>query len=260
MTEPPPTFPELYDLDVGDFADDLPFYERLAKRADGAILELGVGTGRAAIHLARAGFDVIGIDRSEPMLERARHKACEAQSDTLSLLTGDMRTFELGRRFGLIFAGYGAFHHLLTQDDQLACLRSVERHLQPHGLFVCDLRPFDFEDWDEGESAPLFHDWTRTLQRTGETVTKLRAVRVNLHRQVKQETFLFDRAAADGIVHRLVTTIDLRFTTRYEMEGLLREVGLEVDQIYGDFACAPFDEGSEYMITVARKAARAPSC
>ncbi|OGO49431.1 MAG: hypothetical protein A2148_08105 [Chloroflexi bacterium RBG_16_68_14] len=249
--------PELFDLDCGDFADDLSFYESLARRSEGPVLELGVGTGRVAIPLARAGWEVWGIDLSEAMLARARYKTGQAlvlpREGRLHLLPGDMRDFELGRRFDLIFAGLGTFHHLLTPDDQRSCLRCVRRHLAPGGLFVCDLRPLLFSAWERGASVPLLHDWTRVLPSTGETVAKLRSVRADPARQVQHETHIYDRLLADGTVRRVVATVDLRFTTRYEMEGLLREAGLELDQVYGDFDLSPYDDASEYLITVARR-------
>lgn len=244
---------ELLELDYGEFGDDLLFYESLARRSDGPLLELGVGAGRGALPLARAGHEVWGIDTSAAMLERARCKAGPAEQERLHLSLGDMREFDLGRSFELVYAAFGTFHHLLTPDDQLSCLRCVERHLSPGGLFVCDLRPFWHEAWDPGTSAPLLHDWTRTLSSTGETVTKLRAIRADGARQLMHETHFYDRLAPDGTTRRVMATVDLRFTTRYEMEGLLRDAGLVLDEIYGDFDLAPFDEGSEYMITIARK-------
>jgi hypothetical protein len=164
-----------------------------------------------------------------------------------------MRDFDLGRRFELVYAAFGTFHHLLTPDDQLNCLRSVERHLSPGGIFVCDLRPYWHQTWDAGASAPLLHDWTRTQPGTGETVTKLRAVRADAARQIAHETYIYDCTTGGGVTRRVVTEVDLRFTTRYEMEVLLRDTGLVLDQLYGDFDLAPFDDASEYMITVARK-------
>lgn len=254
---------ELIDLDYGDFADDLEFYEQLARRSEGPLLELGVGTGRVAVPLARAGFEVWGIDTWETALARAR---CNAGPELvlpgegrLHLLPGDMRDFDLGRRFELVFAGYGAFHHLLTPDEQIACLRCVWRHLSPGGLFVCDLRPLLHSDWEAGDSAPVLHDWTRVLPGTAETVLKLRSVRAGRARQVQQETHIYDLVATDGTTRRLVRTVDLRFTTRYEMEGLLREAGLTLDQIYGDYDLSPYDDASEYMITVARRPAKDPA-
>ena len=252
MTETHPELPELYDLDCGEFADDLLFYENLARRGDGSVLELGTGTGRAAIPLARAGCDVWGIDSSEAMLDRARCNAGEAENP--HFISGDMRDFQLDRRFDLIFAGLGAFHHLLTSSDQLACLRCVADHLSPEGLFVCDLRPLLHEDWEAGKSAPLLHDWTRSHPRTGETVTKLRSVRADTALQIKRTTLIYDISPADGAVRRITAEVDLRYSTRYEMEELLHRAGLTLDGIYGDFDLSPYDNDSEYMITVARAA------
>lgn len=169
-----------------------------------------------------------------------------------------MRNFQLGSQFELIFAGFGAFHHLLTPDDQLACLRCVERHLAPDGLFVCDLRPLLHSDWEHGDTTPLLHDWTRPLPGSNETVMKLRSVTADRAHQIQRETHIYDLVARAGSVRRVTATVDLRFTTRYEMEGLLRGASLELDQLYGAFDLSPYDDGSEYMITVARKSAKEP--
>jgi SAM-dependent methyltransferase len=241
---------ELYDLDTGWFEDDLPFYESLVRQAGGPVLELGAGTGRVALHLARAGHDVWGIDTNDAMLERACCKAGDAVG--ARFVVADMRDFALDRKFALIYAGFGAFHHLLTTGDQLACLRCVERHLTDEGRLVFDLRAIFATDWEEGDSVPLLHDWTRELP-AGKHVTKLRSVRVDRAAQVQHETYYFDRVAADGTLRRVTTNVDLRFSTRYEIEGLLRETGLAVDQVYGDFDLTPFDGASDLMITVARK-------
>ncbi len=192
------------------------------------------------------------------MLARARCNAGPELEGRLRLQPGDMRDFQIDRRFDLVFAGLGTFHQLLTPDDQVACLRAVQRHLAPGGLFACDLRPFLHGDWEVGGSVPLFHDWTRMLP-TGETVVKLRSIRADRARQVQHETHMYDRISADGTLRRVVATVDLRFSTRYEMEGLLRMAGLELDQIYGDFDLSPYDEASEYLITVARKPLGEPS-
>ena len=248
-----PLLPELFDLDFGDFANDVPLYENFARAAEGPVLELGVGTGRVAIPLANAGFDLWGIDCSKEMLDRAKSKAEQAGSGRVRLEHGDMRTFKLDQSFALIFAGLGAFHHLLSSDEQAACLRRVTEHLSPGGLFVCDLRPIFHEPWEAGDSTPLMHDWTRVLPSTGETVTKTRTVQSDAGKQVRHQTNFYDLVDAEGTVRRIIEEVDLRFTTRYEMEGLLRDAGLDLEQMYGDYDLTPFDEASEYMITAARK-------
>lgn len=253
MADLHPDAPELFDLDYGDVAEDLPFYKSLAERCERPILELGVGTGRVAIPLARSGFDVWGIDISEAMLERARCKAGPALGKRLRLELGDMRDFQLGCDFDLIFAGLGGFHHLLTAGDQVSCLRSVQRHLAPGGLLVCDLRALLAADWETGAGVPLLHDWTRVLPGSGETVMKFRSVRAGPARQVQHTTNIYEVLSNDGTVRRVINAVDLRFITRYEMEGLLREAGLQLDQTYGDFDLSPYDDSSELLITVARK-------
>lgn len=249
----PPALPELFDLDFGDFDEDLPLYERLARAREGPVLELGAGAGRAAISLARAGFDVYGIEQSEAMIDHALRKAGSDLRSRLHIVCGDIRRFDLGREFGLIIAGFGTFHHLLTPADQLACLRCVQRHLSPDGVFVCDLRPLLHADWEPGESAPLLHDWTRVLPRTGETVTKLRAVRVDRAAQVQHETQCYDCAAPDGSLRRVVNEVDLRFTSPFEMEALLRDAGLQLDGLYGGYDLTPYNDASDSMITIARR-------
>ena len=74
MTQEDPYAPiaEIYDFSYNDFLEDVDFYDNLARAVDGPILELGVGSGRVAIPLAQAGYEVVGIDNSPTMLAVAR--------------------------------------------------------------------------------------------------------------------------------------------------------------------------------------------
>jgi SAM-dependent methyltransferase len=240
---------ELFDLDYGDFDDDLPFYEALAREAGGPVLELGVGTGRVARRLAGLGHDVCGIDNSATMLNRARCHAGDLPN--LQVVHADMRDFALGKSFAFIYAGYGAFHHLLTSKDQVACLRSMERHLVSGGVVAFDLRAHWATDWDADPDETIC-DWTRAASN-GDLVTKLRSVRVDRAAQVQHETYHFDRKAPNGTVHRVTAQVELRFSTRYEVEFLLQEAGLELESFYGDYDLRPYETDSDLMITVARK-------
>jgi SAM-dependent methyltransferase len=246
---------ELFDLDVAETNDDLPFYEGLARAGNGTVLELGVGTARVALALARAGCDVYGIDASPAMIARAERRGGPGVARRLHLTRADMRDFVIEQQFDLVFAAFGTFHHLLTRDDQLACLRAVSRHLRPGGVFAFDLRPVWFADWEEGESVPLLHDWTRPLLRTGETVMKFRAVRPDIERELQHETHIYDCLSPDGALRRITNDVDLRYTTPAELEELLSAANLRLEHVYGDFDRAPFDEDSDLMITVARKEA-----
>src|SRR5689334_16513004 len=94
---------------------DVRFWRRLAATADGPVLELGCGTGRISRPLARAGVDLVGVDRSAAMLERAR---TNRGSTSLRLVRGDIRflTFR-DRAFRMVIAPYGILQSLTSPRD-----------------------------------------------------------------------------------------------------------------------------------------------
>ena len=133
---------ELYDAVYADCAD-IAFWQTVVPAVNaGPLLELGCGTGRVLLPLARTGHEVVGIDLSEPMLARGRTKLKEEPPvvrGRVTLLEGDMTSFDLGRRFAQIYCAFGSFHHLRTVEEQLACLERCRTHLLPGGTLVLDL-------------------------------------------------------------------------------------------------------------------------
>lgn len=117
---------------------DVGFWVEECVRAAGPALELGCGTGRVTIPLAMAGIDVTGLDSSESMLRRARRKSAAANLE-IPWVEGDMRFFDLGREFGLIFVPLASFAHMSASGDAEACLARVSEHLAPGGRFEIDL-------------------------------------------------------------------------------------------------------------------------
>lgn len=243
---------DLYDLDYGEVTADLPMYENFARRCELPVLELGVGTGRIALHLAFAGFVVWGIDSSPSMLERARSKADESLARRLHVVQADMREFDLGQEFDLALCPAGGFQHLPTIDDQVSCLASVRRHLAPGGLFVVDLRSLTAIDW-AASRTPATLEWSRTDPASGDTVTKLVSVRLDGACQTLHQTHMYDRMTPTGtLVERRIAEFELRLVGRYEMEHLLERSGLELVQLYGDYDLGPYTADSENMVVVAR--------
>ena len=135
-------FAEVYDA-IYAGRDDASFWAAIASAArDGHVLELGCGTGRVLLPLARDGYAVTGLDLSESMLDVCRAKLRlepPAVRERVRLLAADMTSFELGRRFGAITIPFASFQHLLTVEQQLACLERCRAHLLPHGVLVIDL-------------------------------------------------------------------------------------------------------------------------
>src|SRR5215469_18409983 len=123
--------PALYDalLPVGAH---LPYYMELAQQASGDVLELACGTGQLTVPFASAGLPIVGLDLSSPMLNTARERAAAAKVSVEHLL-GDMRDFDLGRQFGLIFIARNSLLHLHSTEDILATFAMIRRHLAPKG-------------------------------------------------------------------------------------------------------------------------------
>ncbi|HWO72384.1 MAG TPA: methyltransferase domain-containing protein [Dehalococcoidia bacterium] len=254
MDDPYAPIADLYDLAYGDFTDDVDFYANLARSVEGPLLELGVGSGRVAVPLAKAGFEVWGIDTSEAMLERARGRlgALGRGRGRLELVRADMRAFDLGRKFAMVFVAADTFQHLLTTADQRACLESVTRHLAPGGVFAMSVRSPASVSWDDaGAPAPLLLDWSRLDPDTGETVMKFVADQPDAARMVRRLTYVYDRVARDGYLRRSVFVTELRHSTEAELRLLLQQVGLRVTHVYGDYDLSPVGAG-ENLVFVAR--------
>ena len=250
--DPYADYADLYDLAYGGVTEDLAMYENFARGCRGPVLELGVGTGRVALALARAKISVVGIDSSEAMLARARAKAGRALSRRLQLVHADMRDFDLSREFELVICPASGFHHLLTMDDQLSCFGCVRRHLVSGGLFVVHLRSLTAIDWADPSHAVLA--WVRTDPDTGDTVSKTVSVRNDGAAQVHHVTHVYDRTEPSGVPkERRVLEFDLRIIGRHEAELLLGKAGLELTHLYGDYDLGPYTHDSEHMILVARR-------
>ena len=133
-------YAQTYDVSVSDWSGEIDFYRELAAEANSngrAVLEVACGTGRVAMRLARDGVEVVGLDYSSTMLDVAREKS--AGMSNIRWVQGDMRSFELGEAFGLVIIPGQAFHNMLTVADQIACLKSIRRHLVPGGVLVVHL-------------------------------------------------------------------------------------------------------------------------
>jgi len=129
--------PALYDA-LFAVSAHLPWYMKLAHEASGDVLELACGTGQLTVPIAQAGLSIAGLDLSAPMLDRARERAATANV-AVEHLQGDMRNFDLDRRFGLIFIARNSLLHLHSTEDLVAAFVAARRHLAPGGIFAFDV-------------------------------------------------------------------------------------------------------------------------
>lgn len=155
---------------------DVEYYVKLARRSKGPVLEYGVGNGRVALPIARAGVEVVGIDLSQPMLDSLEATLQSSPKQLRARVRyqhGDMREVRLKRRFPLIIAPFNCVLHLYERSDMEAFLARVREHLAPQGRFVFDFSVPHGEDLsrdpEKAYGAPrIKHPTTGELTRYAE--------------------------------------------------------------------------------------------
>ncbi|MFJ8078150.1 class I SAM-dependent DNA methyltransferase [Streptomyces sp. NPDC096176] len=132
-----------------------PVVDVLAELAgDGRALELGVGTGRIALPLARRGVPVHGIDMSRAMVARMRAKPGGEQ---VGVAVGDFATTRVDGTFSVAYLVFNTIMNLTTQAAQVACFRNVAAHLGPGGCFVVEVGVPDLRSLPPGQTSVPFH-------------------------------------------------------------------------------------------------------
>lgn len=129
---------KLYDAFFPVSAPHIAYWSALAQRYGDPILEVMCGTGALSIPLAQQGYRVTGLDLAETMLAEARRKSIAAGVD-VQWVNGDVRNFDLGEQYRLIFLPSNSICHLSTREELEACLQSVERHLHADGRFAVNV-------------------------------------------------------------------------------------------------------------------------
>jgi SAM-dependent methyltransferase len=247
----------LYDLDLVDDPGDLDLYLALAARADGPVLELAVGTGRLAVPLAEAGYQVTGVDLDPAMLDRARRRAGQARSGTaarLTLVEADLvglRLPEAGT-FGLAFIALNSLLVLPSRAAQRAAVRAMADHLAPGGLAVADVWIPDAEDLARFDGRVIL-EWPRMDPETGAIVTKAGSAQHDASSAVVTTTTIFEEGGQGEPARRWVRRDQLRFLSSDELRGLAEAVGLSVEMLAGDYGLGPIGPGTERAILIAIK-------
>lgn len=227
---------EFYDA-IPAYAEreDVDFYTTLAVESGGPVLELGCGTGRVLVPIARSGISITGLDSSGTMLEICRKKLHRNSTAQVELVLSDMREFDLCREFALVIAPFRSFQHLETAEDQLACLSSAVRHMRSGGNFVLDLfnpdmqRIMDISNREEyGSEEPfMMPDGRRVMRR-------FRTVSTDLPGQVMDCEIIYHIQYPDRTVERRVHSFRMRWLFRWEAEHLLERAGLRVVEVAGN--------------------------
>ncbi len=240
--------PILYDLENPSLRE-LPFLLDLAKKfvqKGEKILELGCGTGRITIPMAKAGFSLIAVDVHEGMLNRAKEKVSPNLSIHWQLR--DCRQLHLKVRVPFAFMTGHGFQHFLTNEEQDQVLQSVFHCLKENGVFVFDTRFPSFEDLSDQET---FRRRVSDAQgRTVQIYTKEQYDPIQQIEHCKVIRRFFD---AGQLVEERESSIVLRYTYPQEIKQLLDKNGFQLLRMCGGWKDQPVTRFTESMVVICKK-------
>jgi SAM-dependent methyltransferase len=220
----------LYDL--FDDKDNLDFFLRYALEAR-EVLDVGAGTGRIAVPLARAGVRVTCVEPSPAMRREFEHKleAEPALRWLIDVRAGSASDFELGREFGLALLS-GCFDHFLNDDERLAALTNIGRHLETGGRLIMD------------SFLGLMGDSPLTpageVVRDGLVYRRLVGGRL-LPDGTRDTELVFETYREDVLMDRVEVRSTVGVTTREHILKVLTAAGYRPGQEYGDYDFTPYD-------------------
>jgi len=229
---------------------DLPFWQRFAaadKTGRGS-LELGCGTGRILVPLARTGRRMTGVDLSAEMLERARQRAKRMPAHARPrLVRGDMRALPFAASaFARVLAPYGVLQSLTSDADFDAVLTEAARVLASRGRLGIELVP-DLQRWDAYQRQARFHGRLR-----GANVTLVESVRQDRDRglTVFDEEFVI-RSGARVRRHRF--SLAFRTLAMATVLDKLTTAGFTVEAVRGSYGRAPWTPAAPVWMVIARR-------
>jgi ubiquinone/menaquinone biosynthesis C-methylase UbiE len=216
--------------------EDVPFFMGQLPRRRQSILELAVGTARAAIPLAQAGHRVVGVDYAGDMLEIGRRKrdAVGLSEKQLSLLEADALTLDLKQKFDWVCVFFNTFLVFTTLQQQDAAMQTIVRHLKPRGRFWIDIFQPDLNLLAQSHRTDL-DPAVFFLPRFDRTVLKNTEIRRGTEPQIQHVTFHYTWFGPHGQEHREKTQFDITYIFPRELQMLVERHGLKIEHLWGNY-------------------------
>lgn len=229
---------------------DVVFWQDMARRAGGRILELGCGTGRVSLPIARTGAPIVGIDRSASMLARARKRTrLSTLASRPHFVRGDIRALPFPAAcFELVAAPYGILQSLLDDETLNGTLAAVARVLAAGGTFGIDMVS-DLPSWQEYHRRVKLRGQVRGSQ-----------TRITLIESVRQDRrhglTIFDQ---EFVERRGTTRRAHRFSLRFrtvsvdDMTARLERAGFRITAVLGDYGGGAWDPRADVWLILATR-------
>jgi hypothetical protein len=213
-----------------------PAVEFLAQLAgDGNALELGIGTERIALPLARRGVPVQGIELSRAMVARLREKP---GAERIAVTIGDFATTRLSASFSVVYLAFNTIMNLTTQEQQVACFENAAGHLPAGGCFAIEVDVPDLQRLPAGETYRPFHVSDSHLG-------------LDEYDLARQGLVSHHYRAVDGGFEK--SSVPFRYVWPSELDLMARLAGMRLRERWGDWKREPFTSNSRKHVSVWEK-------
>ncbi len=247
-------FSAFYDIYVGERLEDLAIYLEYTARSQTPVLEVGAGTGRLTIPIAKAGASVFAVDISPSMLAILESRLSTEPPEIrrrVRVICADARQLDLEVSFDLIMVPFYTFNYLLTPGDQGAALRSFSRHLSDGGHVLIDVF-VPYRLIDHCPSDPILKV-DAIDPNSGNAVRGWNTYTIDQERQYEYRRHAFEITEPDGGVVRREFTTQRRYSYPRQLEQVFSDSGLYVQSVFSGPKKDSPASMSEQLLYVLRK-------
>ncbi|MEE4356040.1 MAG: class I SAM-dependent methyltransferase [Desulfococcaceae bacterium] len=231
-----------YGEKIADIYDDL--YHRYSRDLtdtlqelsnNGRVLELGIGTGRIALPLARKGVEIFGIDASPSMVAKMKAKP---DGDAIPVKIANFADFDIEGTFSLIFVVFNTFLALTSQKEQIKCFQNVANHLTENGVFAVEVFYPELKRFNNNQNVS-------TVQISGDSVM----LDVCIHDPVNQHLNVRHVVLNEG---KGITfyPVQLRYVWPSELDLMANLAGLHLKHRWSSWKKEPFLSDSKNFISI----------
>ena len=249
----------LYDVDNRDnLTHDIPFYISYAKNYNCKnILELGCGTGRITLTLAKEGFNITGLDLSNEMLDVFRQKLDKLDDNAkkkVELIHGSMADFNLNKKFDLIIAPFRAFQCLTDDKDIDNSISCIKNHLTDNGIFIINVFNPDPGRMNENWCHPERVQWEHSDENTGNyVIRKYSQDKIDFQNRIIYVTFIYEVKDKNGNISQIVDKLKLKYYFENQLQDIVEKAGLKIKETFGWYDKTSIEEAKRELIFICVK-------
>jgi SAM-dependent methyltransferase len=233
-----------YLYDIFDNKENFEFFYHYASEIE-EILDIGAGTGRIAIHLAKKGIVVFCVEPSPAMRREFLRKLSlnPEISEKITLMGGDTASFDFGRMFSSVFLS-GVFDHFLDDEERLTSLSNINKHLKPGGKLIFDVFLGLMKD-SPISPAGVYKIGDKEYRRfVGGKV---------LPGNIKETMLIFETYEHGKLVKRIREKSLVGLTDQENVHNLLKASGFEIEREFSNYDFTSFRKGDSLLLVEAKK-------